>query len=193
MHRSLGILVAVLALSWSLAAPARAADVNDVDFRKLVFFTVLEGLYELDLPDDVVDHILQVDPRSGHPYSFIQGCPVCTPVRDAFELYRRRPALGGAAARGFGQAAPDQLAALRSEDPMERTHAVGRLVQQVMARQLASGRWSAEERTALMQRFRQAAQQGDEQLRQLQAKGVTIYQAMWSCTICDGARNACKR
>lgn len=202
MERSTHMLNRVVAAAFilvSLLAPARGAEVSDERFRQFVFFSVLQGLYETSLPDDVVERIAKVDPDAQLPISFLEGCPVCQPVYDAFKLYRQRPALwnlGDGRRRDFGAVLPaDQLAALSHEDPLHRTEAVGRMVRGFIARSVEQAGWSAEERAAWEKKFAAAADQGEAQLRRLQARGKSpaAYQAMWSCMVCDGANKGCRR
>lgn len=171
--------------------PAHAEEVDAARFRKLVFFSVLEGLYETGVPDEVVDRILTHDPKSGLPMSFIKGCPVCQPVYDAFKAYRARPVMWGAG-RDFGPGASQELiTALSDPNDLKRTAAVGDFISDIMARKVAQAAlaWSPEERKAWCATFEAAAKEGERQLQLLQAQGgPAAYQMMWSCLVCDGAR-----
>ncbi len=65
---------------------------------QLVFFAVLEGLYEDGVSTDDVERILAIDPATKQPqYSehFVGACPLCLPAFDAFQLYRSRPMFYG--------------------------------------------------------------------------------------------------
>lgn len=190
-NRNLATLIVAVILLVCTRTAARAEEIDATRFRKLVFFSVLEGLYEAGLPDEAVDRVLAADPKTGLPLSFLKGCPVCQPVYDAFKTYRARPAMWGLG-RDFGPGASAAVvAALTNESDLERTAAIGDFVSEVMARKVAtlSASWSAAEREAWNASFESAAREGERQLQLLQAKGgPAVYQMMWSCLVCDGAR-----
>lgn len=182
MIRMLALLLLMAALTVSARAEA------DPELRRFVFFAVLEGLYELNLPDQAVDRLLEVDAQTGRPISFIYNCPICTPAYDAFRAYRQRPRDLEVA----GQAPPAELLAELTQDrPLGRTAALARLVQQLLSRRIAAARWTEEERRTWRARFERAAEEGQRQLR-LQQKDVEAYKPMWSCMLCDAASRACK-
>lgn len=190
MKRFLVVLMMLLAV----AAPARAESWPDRDVQKFVFISVLDGLFELGLPDEVVDKILTVDDK-GRPLSFIWECPICHPVYDAFKTYRSRSQFLGrpAGERDFAvKATPEQLAELSQDDPLARTSAVGRLVRTLIQDGIARARWNEAERADWTARIQKAEKEGQRQLRQRQAEGVKVYEAMWSCKMCDAASEACK-
>lgn len=180
-------LALLLALVW--AGPARAAqEPADRELDRFVYQAVLDGLYTMGLSDQTVDRILEED-AEGRPVSFIPGCPLCMPAREAFRDYRQRTD-----ARDVPPSAPaSMLAALDSEKDLERTSALGRLVQDLVAKRIAAANWSDAEAEAWSRRFEAAAAEGQRQLTAHQAQDVEAYEMMWSCMICDGASRACKR
>ncbi|MEW6278914.1 MAG: hypothetical protein AB1758_09850 [Candidatus Eremiobacterota bacterium] len=166
-----------------LTAPAAAYD-PDPEFEKLIFFSVLEGLYDVDLPRETVDLVLSVDPQ-GNPFSFLPGCPICRPVRQAFQVYR-----DGLAGTPHGAGAPPELAELGSPEPLRRTSAVARLVRRWVARRLARERWTPAEKQAWAARFEAARLEGLQALSRSQSQGADAYRLMWSCLMCDAAVRA---
>lgn len=186
MRRLLAILALVAAFlpaSPALGAPA------DPELDRFVYSAVLDGLHELGLPDATVDRILEND-SEGRPVSFIPGCPICTPARNAFLAWRARPAV---ADRPPATASPELLARLASDKALERTSALGRLVQDLVTRRIAAARWTDAEAEAWGRRFQAATAEGQRQLTAHQAQDVPAYKMMWSCMMCDGAARACKR
>jgi len=186
------LLLALLSLLSGLVlnvAPARAEKVDDAQFRRFIYFATLEGLYETGLPDEVVDRILSIDPKLNLPISFLKGCPVCQPVHDAFAFYRLRPRMWGSERDFASSISPQRLAALSDSDDLKRTAAIGELVSQIISQRVATMRWTSDERIAWNKAFERAAEEGEKQLRLLQAQGgPAAWQMMWSCLVCDGAK-----
>ena len=58
---------------------------------QFVFFSVLEGLYKEGATQDDVQRVLMKRSEEHGYEHFIYGCPICTSVLLAFELYRERP------------------------------------------------------------------------------------------------------
>lgn len=178
---TLALLLALLATApvWAAEAPA------DPELDRFVYSAVLEGLNELRPPHATVDRVLEED-SEGRPVSFIPGCPICMPAREAFRAYRAQPEPGSPTSGAL-------LESLGSEKDLERTAALGRLVQDLVTRRIAASGWSDAEAEVWAQRFQSAAAEGQRQLSAHQARGVEAYEMMWSCMICDGASRACKR
>ena len=61
------------------------------EFDRMIFYAVLEGLYEDGVSNEAVDIVLLKDPTSGSYAHFVYGCPICAPTIDAFRMYRARP------------------------------------------------------------------------------------------------------
>lgn len=184
MIATLAVLLALLS-----AGPARADQgPADPELDRFVYEAVLDGLTTMGLSDATVDRILEED-SGGRPVSFIPGCPICMPAREAFRAYRQ-----GTHPRDVAPVAPAaMLAALDSEKDLERTSALGRLVQELIAKRIAAANWSDAEAESWGRRFEAAAAEGQRQLTAHQAQDVEAYKMMWSCMICDGASRACKR
>src|SRR5438552_2910299 len=64
--------------------------VTEEKMSRMVFFAVLEGLYNDGVSNEAVDIITRMDLNTNRPEHFIQHCPICHPVFDAFSTYRVR-------------------------------------------------------------------------------------------------------
>jgi hypothetical protein len=194
-----------LALSTVLASPvmvkaAPTAPESDVisgstffdrEGQKLVYFAVLEGLYDQSIPDAVIAKVL-VNDNQGRPVSFILGCPICHPVYDAFQTYRTRPSFFKSDRRDFSTTDQqdelhNEIKMLNSEKPMERTAAVGRLVRRWVQIALAKQNLSSAEMGRWATRLKAMSEVGQSKLSEHQRNGVEAYKLMWSCMLCDGA------
>lgn len=164
----------------------------DPELQRFLMMSVLDGLYEMSIPDEIVDKLLSRDSKTGLPYSFIAGCPICNSCYDALALYRVRPArVDGPRDFSQGQEA-SLIAALSSDEPAQRTSAFSLWVKQNMKDRLAKTSWSADERAAWQIRFEAAARVGQQALKAGQQSGMEAYQMMWSCQLCDSVTNSGK-
>lgn len=172
------------------SAPANAA-FFDREGQKLIYFAVLEGLYDLSLPDSVVTKVLSSD-NQGHPISFILGCPICHPVYDAFQAYRSRPAFFRSDRRDFATSESSaetlkDVEQLNSDKAMERTAAVGRLVKRWVRAAITKQNLPSAELARWANRLKAMSEVGQSKLSEHQRNGVEAYKLMWSCMLCDGA------
>ena len=89
------LILGVLSLRGDTQKPREKPRIIDPgSMTQLVFFAVLEGLYEDGVGTDDVDRILAVDPKTKQPRleeHFVYSCPLCMPAFDAMVLYRSRP------------------------------------------------------------------------------------------------------
>lgn len=170
------LLMVLLVLGTMLSA--RAESYSDPGLEELVCESVLEGAQELGLSPETVDRLLARD-ATGRPYSLIPGCPICAGVEKGLRAYRER-----------AHSRETKSTELDSENPLERTSALGRLVRGWVGRRLE--RMSAEEKAAWSPRFERAAEEGRRQLKVQQAEGAEAYKLMWSCLMCDAAVRATK-
>jgi hypothetical protein len=166
--------------------------------RQLVFFAVLEGLYEDGLSTADVEQILAVDPLTKQPrYSehFVGACPLCLPAFDACQLYRSRPHFYGLkeAVDKFGPGLePALVKKLHSDKKVEQLDAILTLVNRWVSRRLDSMRLTKDERehwTAVIEEGRKRGMQG---LEQAQAGNRNEYVGWKGCAICDGTAGACQ-
>lgn len=169
------------------------AEITDSDLRQFVFFAVLEGLYQQDLPDETVDRLLELDAETGQPLHFVYACPICHPTYDALTLYRsRRPFLGDKLGRRdfASRLEPSVRSRLDSHDPAVRAETFGDLVRGFIARKVARSRWNEAEAAAWKQKFALASKEGEKHLRDYQAGNIGNYSWMKSCSMCRGAVDA---
>src|SRR5256885_249044 len=61
---------------------------------KMVFFAVLEGLYEDGVSSEAADSVVgkSKDGKTEIKQTFVFECPLCHPVYEAFRVYQQRPA-----------------------------------------------------------------------------------------------------
>lgn len=187
-------MIATFCLFVCLAAPGWTAP-TDADFKRFVFFAVLEGLFEQGLPDTTVDRLLQRDAMSGQPFLFVYGCPICHPTYDALRLYRsRQPMLGDKReSRDFAnKLEPAMLKRLNADDPAVRAEAFGELVEQFVATRIAASRFTPAELRAWQAKIEEGKKRGEDQLKQYQAQGINTYSWMKSCSMCNGVNRGAK-
>lgn len=161
--------------------------------QRELFFAVLEGLYADGVSNEAVDAILAVDPSSGLPANFVEGCPICVPAQEAFRAYRSRPE--SRFKRPFGDGLDPALERmLIAGTPEQRFERSGRLVQGWIERRLESLRLTAEERAAwgrMTEAWREKGMAMLEDIRSREAPG--IFAGRKSCQMCDAAKAACGR
>jgi len=159
------------------------------DFE-LLFFATLEGLYQDGVSNEIVDALLARD-ASGQAQMFVPGCPICIPVRNAFEVYRARPEITGFKARfdTFGDGLAPELAE-RCLDPYldARLAALHELVERWVDARFDALRLSEAERDDWRGRLEGMRKKGTLSLRSYQRDGA--YAGLKNCAVCDGANEA---
>lgn len=189
MKRTLSLLTALSLLL--LSVPASAQLPEKADFEKFVFFATLEGLYELSLPDDVVEGLLKIDPSTGRPEIFVYACPICHPVYNALNLYKDRPVFLGSKPRSRDFSKGEDaylLAGLSHPEKEKRALALRGLVEQLVARKFDKMRLTTAERQSWQGLFAAASKEGNNRLESYPE------QAAWmkECPSCTGASSASK-
>jgi len=165
---------------------------------QLVFFSVLEGLYEDGVSTDDVDRILAVDPVTHQPHyseHFVGACPLCAPAFDAFSLYRSRPRFYQRkdSADTFGPGLDPILAKkLHSDQRADQMEAIQTLVNRWVSRRLNSMRLSKDEREQWTAVIEEGRRSGMQRLQQAQAGIQNEYVGWKGCAICDGTAGACQ-
>jgi hypothetical protein len=172
-------------------SPRRATVWNEDTYSQAVFFAVLEGLYRDGVPSEVVDLALAGDAATGQSDHFVYACPLCTPAREAFRLYRRRPYFESLKMpkNTFGPGIPAQVVErLRNPEKQQRLDALQGLIETWVARRMDSLRLTAEERREWQEAMEARRKEGMEMLARLNA-GTS-----WkNCAICDASTRACRR
>lgn len=165
---------------------------------QLVFFAVLEGLYEDGVSTDDVERILAVDPRTKQPRleeHFVYSCPLCMPAFDAMVLYRSRPNFYGRkdSADTFGPGLePAIKKKLDSAQKADQLEAVQTLVNRWVGRRLDSMRLTKDEREQWTAVIEEGRQKGMAFLQAVQAGNRNEYLGWKGCAICDGSAGACQ-
>lgn len=165
---------------------------------QLVFFAVLEGLYEDGVSTHDVERILAVDPRTKQPqYSehFVGACPLCLPAFDAFQLYRSRPMFYGRkeAIDKFGPGLePILTKKLHSNQKTDQLESIQTMVNRWVSRRLDSMRLAKDEREQWTAVIEDGRKSGMQRLQQAQAGNQNEYIGWKGCAICDGTAGACQ-
>jgi len=160
---------------------------------RMVFFAVLEGLYEDGVPGDVVDSIVPRKVGKGKnrmKTSFVFACPLCHPVYEAFRAYQQRPGFNANPNKNtFGKGLDAKTAELlKSPNPSKRLKALAPLVQKWTKQRLAMMRLSEAETVQWNQKLAAHVQTGKGFLvaylgKDEAYKGWSLY---WGCAACNG-------
>ena len=189
-----GGTMAVLAKGGNSKRRAAARSSVDQHYR-VVFFSVLEGLYDDGVSNKTVDLVIRQDPTTGGAMHFVPGCPLCMPALDAFRAYRRRP---GFSMKGTGDTfgsglEPELLSEFKSEQMEDRVEAVYVLVQRYVRRRLDEMRLTSDERRRWLRGMAERRKKGMYMLKVLQEAGTAgAFTGMKRCGVCDAARGACE-
>jgi hypothetical protein len=165
---------------------------------QLVFFAVLEGLYEDGVSTDDADRLLAVDPKTKQPQfeqHFVYGCPLCMPAFDAMVVYRSRPRFHGRKdnADTFGPGLEASIKKkLESAQKTDQLEAIQTLVTRWVGRRLDSMRLTKEEREQWTAVIEDGRQKGMGFLQTAQAGNRNEYLGWKGCAICDGSAGACQ-
>ncbi len=145
------------------AGSATAEWYKDPDCR-LVFFAVLEGLYEDGVPTEAVDLIIGKESKLENKvkHNFVFQCELCHAVYEAFVLYQRRQTFNGSEADTFqdGSIDADLLDRLRAGEAYTRVMAMGTLVQPWIKRKLEKLDMKDEDQKKLLDRLHELAKKG---------------------------------
>ena len=186
------------------AAPTKSATPPTDDWRndpmgRLVFFAVLEGLYEDNVSDDVVNSILPL-PKTGAPdpeqqmkHSFVLGCPLCRPAYEAFRSYQARPReiapLTSESDRGIS---PEERENLLRPEVMPRVNTLRQPILRWVERRLVAMKVTPDEQQAWMEKVSAGVQTGREQLQANQKidESYKNWSGYWGCAACLGSQDA---
>src|SRR4051812_19549419 len=141
---------------------------------RLVFFAVLQGLYEDGVSDEVVSNIVPPDKkgRDKMRHSFVLDCPLCQPAYEAFCVYQCRPRFTSEdkpAALGAGL--PEAtVKGLLSKTLSTRLITLRGPIKKWVERRLVSMKLDAKERQRWWDDINARAGQGTDTLRALQGK-----------------------
>lgn len=160
---------------------------------RMVFFAVLEGLYEDGVPGDVVDSIVPRKVGKGKhrmKTSFVFSCPLCHPVYEAFRAYQQRPGFSATPdSNTFGKAFDAKTAKLlKSAKPGTRLKALAPLVQKWTKRRLEMMRLSKAEAEQWNRKLAAHARTGKGFLLAYLGKDEAYkgWSPYWGCAACNG-------
>jgi hypothetical protein len=168
--------------------------------HRLIFFAVLEGLYEDGVAGEGLELIIP-DPEGmtieGHPEktNFVYACPLCMPAFNAFQLYAgRRPFYGqkGTRYNTFGAGLSEEMLVRLRGAPQERRDVIEELIREWVQRRLDGMALSEEERAEIEVNLKEMKEKGEEVLKGFQ-EGMNgdfyaeEYADWKKCSICSGA------
>src|SRR4051794_12452453 len=138
---------------------------------RLVFFAVLQGLYEDGVSDEVVNNIVPPD-RKGREkmrHSFVLDCPLCQPTYEAFCVYQSRPRFTGEdKAASLGKGLPEEtVKGLMSKTVSARLITLREPIKRWVEGRLVSMKLDANERKKWWDDISARAGQGTATLRGL--------------------------
>jgi hypothetical protein len=143
---------------------------------KMVFFAVLEGLYEDGVSNEAADNIVgkTKDGKAEIRHTFVFECPLCHPVYEAFRLYQQRPQFrdkGDAFGKGIDEKIETNL---RSTVLRTRQGALQTLVHRWVERRLNQMGLTAEQKQDWARRLEERSRQGNELLSKLRGDGPLV-------------------
>ena len=150
---------------------------------QMVFFAVLEGLYTYGVADDVVAAVLRGE-NGKISEVFIDKCPLCYPVYEAFVLYQKRQTFVGAAKQNtFGKGVAPELAnRLKSKDIIRtQIPALTELLRPWVERKLTTTSLTEEQKKELSTRLLKRRDEGNN-----------LVLGYKRCAICDSTSAACE-
>jgi hypothetical protein len=175
-------------------APKPTPDWKEDPVCKMVFFAVLEGLYEDGVSNEAADNIVgkTKDGKAEIRHTFVFECPLCHPVYEAFRLYQQRPEFRDSG-NAFGKGIDPKLeTSLRSTVLRTRQGALQVLVHRWVERRLSQMGLTAEQKQDWARRLEERSKQGDERLRKL--RGTDPWYQLWGygfCAACRGCTDVC--
>jgi hypothetical protein len=165
---------------------------------RLVFFAVLQGLYEDGVSDEVVNNIVPPDKKGREKmrHSFVLDCPLCQPAYEAFCVYQCRPRFTDedkAAALGAGL--PEEtVKGLLSKAVSTRLITLRGPIKRWVERRLVSMKLDSKERQKWWDDISARAGQGTSTLRGLIGNDSWYkdWSGYWGCAACLGSQDACR-
>ncbi|MGH7162633.1 MAG: hypothetical protein ACREID_04045 [Planctomycetota bacterium] len=193
-------LLGAATIGWRAWAQDGPPPMDAEPLRRLVFFAVLEGLYEDGVSTGDVDRVLRREPegsrKAGEYTHFVYACPICHAALDAFRVYRGRARFY--ATKGnpdtFGAGLPSEVSArLGAESFKERLDALNRLVDRWVGLRLDAMRLTGGEREEWQERIVKGRKEGMGLLQSFARDGTAgEFAEVKTCAVCDGANAACK-
>lgn len=156
---------------------------------RMVFFTVLEGLYRDGVPSEVVNLVIGRVESNSVEKRFVFRCKLCHACYEAFALYQRRPAFSGTDGLDTIGAKPIPevvMHGLREEaNDREFGTAFSTIIQPWIKQKLLSMDLSDQEMVEKMEKFAKLAQEGQAL--------ITSYTSCQACDAIDAAAQIMSR
>jgi hypothetical protein len=187
------LVIAALTLPANPSGAKPVADWQTDPACRLVFFAVLQGLYEDGVSDEVVNNIVPPDKqgREQMRHSFVLDCPLCLPAYEAFRAYQGRPRNGPV----LGQGLPAKtVEGLLSKTLSVRLMTLRGPIKRWVEARLITMKLTDEERQQWWTDITARVGQGRSTLEGLK-KADPWYQGWsgyWGCAACLGAEDACR-
>ena len=168
--------------------------------RKLIFYAVLEGLFEDGVAGEALELILP-DARSmtledaPEKTNFVYACPICMPTFDALRLYQARLpfyAQKGTKYNTYGLGLSEEIMKELRGTPFQRRDAIEALINQWIQRRLDNLKLTDCERDQVEENLSAMRKKGEEMLKRFQSEknynGFKKYYENWKkCAACSGA------
>lgn len=165
---------------------------------RLVFFAVLQGLYEDGVSDEVVNNIVPPDKKGREKmrHSFVLDCPLCQPAYEAFCVYQSRPRFTDEdKASSLGKGLPEKTVdGLMSKAVSTRLITLRGPIKRWVENRLVSMKLDTTERQKWWDDIVARAGQGTGTLRGLIEKDPWYkgWSGYWGCAACLGSQDACR-
>ena len=145
---------------------------------RMIFFTVLEGLYRDGVPDEVVNRVIGRVQKNSVEKRFVFKCKLCHACYEAFAVYQRRPAFSGTkGVKAIGnKKIPDDVMKNLADDVSDRTfgRAFSTIIQPWIKQKLLTMNLNEKQKIAKMKKFADLAAEGNAL--------ITTYK---TCQACD--------
>ena len=167
--------------------------------RKLIFYAVLEGLFEDGVAGEALELIIP-DARSmtledaPEKTNFVYACPICMPTFDALRLYQARlPFYAQKATKynTYGPGLSEEILKQLRGTPFQRRDAIEALINKWIQRRLDNLKITDCERDQIEKNLSAMRKKGEEMLKRFQSEknynGFKKYYENWKkCAACSG-------
>jgi hypothetical protein len=165
---------------------------------RLVFFAVLQGLYEDGVSDEVVNNIVPPDKKGREKmrHSFVLDCPLCQPAFEAFCVYQSRPRFtDDSKTSTLGKGLPEKtVKGLMSKTLSVRLTTLRTPIRMWVENRLVSMKLDEQERQKWWKDITARVGQGTGTLKHLKGTDPWYkdWAAYWGCAACLGSQDACR-
>jgi hypothetical protein len=168
------------------------------EFR-LIFFAVLEGLYEDGVAGEALELIIP-DERgmmiddAPEKTNFVYACPICTPTFDALRLYKSRSpfyAQKSTKFNTFGLGVSDEVMKELRGTPQQRRNAIEKLINKWIQKRLNNTKLTDCEREQIEKNLSSMRKKGEKMLKLFQSEKNydsfrKHYENWKKCAACSG-------